>query len=62
MTPFEVDSAWNPKSPLDFVSATNHLNETVPEFKERLKATLHVAKFSYELEKADQSARSSFKY
>ncbi len=43
------------------MSGTNLPNETVSEFKERLKATLDDAKFAYELAKADQSARSSFK-
>ncbi len=62
MAPFEVDLGWIPKSTLDLVSATNVSNETVSQFKERLKATLDDAKFAYELAKADQSARSSFKY
>ncbi len=62
MAPFEVNLGWNPKSPLDLVSDTNVPNETVSEFKERLKTTLDEAKFAYKLAKADQSARSSFKY
>lgn len=62
MTPFEADLGWNPKSPLDLMSSSNHLNETVAEFKERLKETLEDAKFAYQLAKADQSARSSLKY
>ncbi len=62
MTPFEVGLGWNPKSPLNLVSAANVPSETVSEFKKRLKATLDNAKFAYELAKDDQSARSSFKY
>ncbi len=44
------------------VSNLNAANETVTEFKENMKATLEDAKFEYRLAKADQSARSSFKY
>ncbi len=59
MTPFEVDLGWSPKSPLDLISGTHVPNESVSEFKERLKATLDEAKFAYNLAKADQRARSS---
>ncbi len=62
MTPFEVHLGWNPKSPLDLVPSTSYPNETDTEFKKRLKYTLEDAMFAYKLAKADQSARSSFKY
>ncbi len=62
MTPFEVDLGWNPKSPLDLVSSLSASNETVSQFKDRLKVVLDDAKFAYKLAKADQSARSSLKY
>ncbi len=62
MVPFEANLGRNRKYPLDLVSTTNVPKETVPEFKEKLKATLDGAKFAYDLANADQSARSSFEY
>ena len=62
MSPFEVDLGWNPKSPLDLISDSQGSNESVSEFKTRLKASLDDAKYAYKLAKADQSARSSSKY
>ena len=62
MSPFEVDIGWNPKSPLDFISGPTCNNESVTEFKKRLKYSLDDAKFSYATAKAGQSARASFKY
>ena len=62
MLPFEVDLGWNPKSPLDLISSNYESNESIGEFKERLKSTLEDAKYAYKLAKADQTARSSLKY
>ncbi len=44
------------------MSTTNLPNENLSEYRNRLKFTLDGAIFAYELAKADQSARSSFKY
>lgn len=62
MKPFEVDFGRNPKSLLDMVSNSHVQIENVSQSKEMLKKTLNDAKFSYKLAKADQSARSNFKY
>ena len=62
MTPFEIDLGWNPKSPLDLVTTSSTSNETLSDFKERLKATLDDAKYAYKISKASQSARNSLKY
>ena len=62
LSPFEVDLGWNPKSPLDLISRTDTPNETLNEFKSRLKETLEDAQYSYQLSKASQSAQSSMKY
>lgn len=62
MVPFEIDLGWNPKSPLGIVTNLHAENETVSQFKECLKETLNDAKLANELAKADQSARSCFKF
>lgn len=62
MSPFEMDLGWNPKSPLDMLSSSSGKNETVEEFKLKLKESLNDAIYAYKVAKAGQSARSSFKY
>ena len=62
MSPFEVDLGWNPKSPLDMLVGNTEKNESISEFKVRLKESLNDARFAYRLAKADQSARSSLNY
>ena len=62
MSPFEMDLGWNPKSPLDMLCSTSDKNETVEEFKLKLKESLNDAVYAYKVAKAGQSARSSFKY
>lgn len=64
MTPFEAELGWNPKSPLDLISGSVSIveNESINEFKDRLKVSLEDAKYAYKIAKANQSASSSLKY
>ena len=61
MSPFEIDLGWNPKSPLDLLASPEDKNETVEEFKVKLKASLEDALYAYKISKAGQTARSSIK-
>ncbi len=47
MSLFEVDLGWKPKSPLDCLNTTLDPNESVEEFKTRLKLSLDDAKYAY---------------
>ena len=40
MSPFEMDLGWCPKSPLDSLASSVDNNESVEEFKTRLKESL----------------------
>ena len=62
MSPFEVDLGYCPKSPLELISDAKHENESVQEFKTRLKESLNDAIYAHKIAKASQSARSSLKY
>jgi len=56
ISPFELDLGWVPKSPLDLISRKDSPNETVEEFKSRLKGSLEDARFAHQVAKARQSA------
>ena len=62
MSPFELDLGWCPKSPLDSLVSSADINETVEEFKSRLRESLNDAIFAHRMSKSSQSARSSLKY
>ena len=62
MSLFELDLGWTPKSPLDMLSGKEIPLQNVEEFKEKLKASLEDAQYSYKIAKASQSAYSSMKY
>lgn len=62
MSPFEMDSGWNPKSPLDILTSREDKNATLEEIKSSLKASVEDALNAYKISKAGQSARSSTKY
>lgn len=52
MTPFEMDLGWNPNSPFDLIQASSDENETVQEFKTKLKETLNDALYAYKVSKS----------
>ena len=62
MYPFELDLGWCPKSPLDSLVSSTDSNESVEEFKSRLRESLNDAIFAHRVSKSSQSARSSLKY
>ena len=62
MSPFELDLGWSPKSSLGMLSGKEIPVQNVKEFKEKLKASLEDAQYSYKIVKASQSAYSSMKY
>ncbi len=49
MSLLEVDLRWKLKSPLDVLNKTLGSNESVEEFKGRLKSSLDDAKYAYKL-------------
>ncbi len=60
-TPFEIDTGWNPRTPLE-PSREDSPVESVNEFKKRLKDSLDDGRFSHELAKAQNAAYASLRY
>lgn len=58
----KFDLRWNPESRLHLVTNSHVQNETVSQFKARLKETLNDVIYSHKLKKPDECAISIFKY
>ena len=64
MSPFEMDLGWKSKSPLELISGARReeVNESVEDFRRKLKVSLEDAQFLHKVAKAKQSAERGKHY